>query len=63
MTCIIGLKQGSTIFMGCDSAGVGGLGLKVRADRKVFKEKWGVGANDPAYENLFTEATFGIDKK
>ena len=33
------------------------------ADRKVFKEKWGVGANDPAYENLFTEATFGIDKK
>jgi GT2 family glycosyltransferase len=33
------------------------------ADRKVFKEKWGVGANDPAYENLFTEATFGIDRE
>jgi len=38
MTCIIGLKQDNTVFMGCDSAGVGGLSLRVRADRKVFKK-------------------------
>ncbi|MCK9569524.1 hypothetical protein M0R72_11340 [Candidatus Pacearchaeota archaeon] len=38
MTCIVGLKQGNTVFMGCDSAGVGGLNLRVRADRKVFQK-------------------------
>lgn len=36
MTCIVGLKHKNTIYMGGDSAGVGGLSLIIRADEKVF---------------------------
>lgn len=38
MTCIVGVVEGNTVYMGGDSAGVDGwLGLTVRADQKVFK--------------------------
>lgn len=37
MTCIVGLVEGDTIWMGGDSAGVGGYSLTVRADQKVFR--------------------------
>jgi len=36
MTCIVGLLRDNTIYMGCDSAGVRGLDLEVRADKKIF---------------------------
>jgi len=36
MTCIAGLIDKGIIYMGADSAGVGGLSLHVRADEKVF---------------------------
>ncbi|TAL90918.1 MAG: hypothetical protein EPN62_00860 [Candidimonas sp.] len=36
MTCIVGVIEGSAIFMGGDSAGVNGLWLDVRRDEKVF---------------------------
>lgn len=36
MTCIVGLSEGGTVYIGGDSAGVGGLDLKIRRDRKVF---------------------------
>lgn len=36
MTCIVGLVEGNRVLMGGDSAGVAGLNLCVRADRKVF---------------------------
>jgi len=36
MTCIVGLKENDTIYMGGDSAGVGGMSLTVRVDHKVF---------------------------
>ena len=35
MTCIVGLVEKDTIWMGGDSAGVGGYALEVRADEKV----------------------------
>jgi hypothetical protein len=37
MTCIVGLVDGGRVWMGGDSAGVAGWDLKVRADRKVFR--------------------------
>lgn len=37
MTCIVGFVEGNTVWMGGDSAGVGGLDLTVRADAKVFR--------------------------
>lgn len=37
MTCIVGFVEGNTIWIGGDSAGVGGLSLTVRADQKVFR--------------------------
>ena len=36
MTAIVGLVDGSTVYIGGDSAGVSGLSLIVRADAKVF---------------------------
>lgn len=37
MTCIVGLVEGSTVWMGGDSAGVAGLDISLRADSKVFR--------------------------
>lgn len=37
MTCIVGFVEGDTVWMGGDSAGVGGYSLIVRADQKVFR--------------------------
>lgn len=36
MTCISGLVHGGSVYIGGDSAAVGGLSLTVRADEKVF---------------------------
>jgi hypothetical protein len=36
MTCIVGLVDQGKIYIGGDSAGVGGMSLIVRADEKVF---------------------------
>ena len=36
MTCIVGLVDGATVWMGGDSAGVAGLDISLRADPKVF---------------------------
>lgn len=36
MTCIVGLVHKGTVYMGGDSAGVGGYSLTVRKDTKVF---------------------------
>jgi hypothetical protein len=36
MTCIVGLLDGSNIYMGGDSAGVGGYSMQTRKDEKVF---------------------------
>ena len=36
MTCIVGLIDKGTVYIGGDSAGVAGYGLTVRADEKVF---------------------------
>jgi hypothetical protein len=38
MTCIAGVVKGSKVWIGGDSAGVGGWDLQVRADEKVFKK-------------------------
>ena len=37
MTCIVGLVEGSKVWIGGDSAGVAGYDLRVRADSKVFR--------------------------
>jgi ATP-dependent protease HslVU (ClpYQ) peptidase subunit len=37
MTCIVGLLDDGDIYIGGDSAGVGGYALHVRADQKVFR--------------------------
>lgn len=37
MTCIVGFVEGDKVWMGGDSAGVGGWSLTVRADSKVFR--------------------------
>lgn len=36
LTCIVGLVDEGTVYIGGDSAGVAGMELKVRADQKVF---------------------------
>lgn len=36
MTCIVGLVQDGVVYMGGDSAGVGGYSLSQRGDQKVF---------------------------
>ncbi len=36
MTCIIGLVEKKTVFMGADSAGVAGLDICTRKDPKIF---------------------------
>ncbi len=37
MTCIVALKHEDVIYMGADSAGVGGLSLTVRNDPKIYR--------------------------
>lgn len=37
MTSIVGCVEKGTVFIGADSAGVGGLNLTIRKDRKVFR--------------------------
>lgn len=37
MTCIVGLAHEGRVIIGADSAGVAGLDMTVRADRKVFR--------------------------
>lgn len=37
MTCIVALKHRETIFMGCDSAGVGWLSRQNRVDPKIYR--------------------------
>jgi ATP-dependent protease HslVU (ClpYQ) peptidase subunit len=37
MTCIVGLVDGGRVWMGGNSAGVAGLDISLRADRKVFR--------------------------
>lgn len=37
MTCIAAIAHGNKVYIGGDSAGVGGYSLSVRADRKVFR--------------------------
>jgi len=37
MTCIVGFSTKGKVYIGGDSAGVGGLDLTVRKDQKVFK--------------------------
>jgi len=37
VTCIVGVVEGDTVWMGGDSAGVSGWDLTVRADQKVFR--------------------------
>lgn len=39
MTCIAGLIEDGTVYMGGDSAGVAGYDLHIRADQKVFKNE------------------------
>lgn len=36
MTCIVGLAHQGRVYIGGDSAGVSGMDLEVRADKKVF---------------------------
>lgn len=36
MTCIVGITDGTTVWLGGDSAGVTGTALMIRADSKVF---------------------------
>lgn len=37
MTCVAGLVSNGIVYIGADSAGLSGLHLKIRADKKVFK--------------------------
>ncbi len=39
MTCIVGLVKGGKMYMGGDSAGVGGYHIQIRDDSKVFKKE------------------------
>jgi ATP-dependent protease HslVU (ClpYQ) peptidase subunit len=39
MTCIVGLVDNGKVYIGGDSAGVGGMDLKIRTDKKVFFNK------------------------
>ena len=51
MTCIVGLVEKGNVYIGGDSAGVGGYSLTVRADRKVFRNGDFVSSRDYAAEN------------
>jgi ATP-dependent protease HslVU (ClpYQ) peptidase subunit len=37
MTCIVGLAQDGKVYIGGDSAGIGGWNLTIRKDKKVFR--------------------------
>ena len=37
MTCIVALRHKGVIYMGADSAGVGGYSLRVRTDPKIYR--------------------------
>jgi len=37
MTCIVGFKTDNNVYIGCDSAGVSGRDIVIRADEKIFK--------------------------
>lgn len=37
MTCIVGVQQDGEVYIGGDSAGVGGYDITIRADQKVFR--------------------------
>lgn len=37
MTCIVALKHNRTVYMGADSAGVGGYALHLRKDPKIYR--------------------------
>ena len=37
MTCIVGVQDGTDVFIGGDSAGVAGYNITVRSDQKVFR--------------------------
>lgn len=37
MTCIVGIAEGGRVFLGADSAGVGGMDIANRKDVKIFK--------------------------
>lgn len=37
MTCIVGIVEKDKVYIGGDSAGVGGLDITIRKDNKVFK--------------------------
>lgn len=37
MTCIVGIAEKGKVYLGGDSAGVGGLSITIRSDEKVFK--------------------------
>lgn len=37
--------------------------LRADADRKNFKDKWGIDACSPEYASMFSEETFGIDNR
>lgn len=37
MTCIIGLKYKGDIYIGADSAGIGGLSIDTRVDSKIYE--------------------------
>jgi ATP-dependent protease HslVU (ClpYQ) peptidase subunit len=37
MTCIVGIIEKNKVYMGADSAGVGGYDIIIRKDKKIFK--------------------------
>ena len=37
MTCIVALRDGDAVVMGADSAGVGGMCIRVRRDPKIYR--------------------------
>ena len=39
MTCIVGIEQDKTVWIGGDSAGVNGYDIRTREDSKVFVVK------------------------
>ena len=39
MTCIVGIAAGGKVYMGADSAGVGGMDIANRKDVKVFRNE------------------------
>lgn len=39
MTCIVGIAEGGKVYIGGDSAGVCGMDIAIRADRKIFKNQ------------------------